>query len=1386
LNFTQTAAIDGSFTNLTDLTSEGDVSLNGSITTTGAQVYNGTATLVGNTTLAGDSLTLASGVEGANNSLVLNFTQTAAIDGSFTNLTDLTSEGDVSLNGSIATVGAQVYNGTATLLGNTSLAADALSLANGLEGGSQDLFLNVASTSALSGNVVNLANLESVGDVLIDGAISTSGDQEYKAAVGLAGETTLDAANLSFGGVVTGNKNDLTLNVSGPVSLVGGNVTGVANLTSTGGGVTSLSGTLATTGFQNFADDVQLAGNVTLSAGGYVTLGGSLDGAQMLTVTARSSAVTFAGAVGNTTPLGAISLTAASSVTALSTIEIDGTGFGTNGLRIGAGVNNVNMTQPGSVITNAAQAGILLAGGSTGSSLAGFSISGAAQAGVQATSGVYTGTTIGDTSVAGGLYGVFIQNAKSLTVGSNNTVSDAKYGLFTSGNLSDTVITGSTFGNGTIGALLSATTGASINGNNTFSGYSQSVYAAGVSTGTAIANNTIDGAGLSGDFGIYLAGAQGITIGGSQAGDGNRILAARTAIFAGGNLSESVIQGNAIEAAGAGGISYGITLSAASNLIIGGQTGTERNAITDASYGLSASGDLSGTEVRGNDFSNGTAGALLNSATNLAIEGNSTFTDYSLYGVYAAGNSANTAIQGVSISSGNVTTTYGLYLTGASGIEVGGASPSLGNQISNATYGIFAGGSMGDAVIRGNTLTTSSKGQSYGVYLTGAANLTVGGSAAGERNVVTGATYGMLATGVMTNSVVAGNEFANGSIGALLSQATLLTLNGDNQFIGYSGQGIYVFGTSTGTTITNNTIDGVGSTGDFGIYLSSATNLSIGGSGSEAGNRIVNATQGIFAAGSSSGTIIQGNTVTGANAGDYGLSLSKAQGLTVGGTAPGEGNVFENAYYGALASGTLTGTVISGNTFANGTAGILMISATGLALNDGNEFTGQPLYGIYASGSSVGTTIQNNTISNPAGQSEFGIYLTGVQGLTIGGSVAGQGNAISGASRALFAGGNLVGTSVKGNTFTGNGSTDYGVYLTKATSLAIGGTGVAEPNTFTGFTYGGFFGGDLSGTTISSNAFSVGAAGGLLVSATNLTLGGGNTFDNYTSQGLYVTGDNSGTTVRSNVIRGAGVTGSGIFLAGASNVTIGGSAFGQGNQILNTKTGITAAGASAGTVIVGNILRDGITGIALSSSSSLQILGNTMERNSTAGLTAAGNNAGVSIAGNQISANGNGMIITGSNLSITENDIYGNTFNGVMVVGASAIDNSILSNAIFLNGGAGILLSGGGNAGQIAPTVDSVSTSRITGTMTGADGEWYKIQIFKNAASIVTSASTVQGQVLVTEVEVEIVAGSATIDEAVAGVIVGDWITMTATKLTGPGGTPSNTSQFSTGVQVTS
>ena len=125
----------------TDLTSEGDVSL-GTITTLGNQVYNASANLAGDTTLEGSSLSVAN-VDGQTKNLVLNFAQTTSLDGSFANITDLTSEGDVSLNGTISTLGNQVYNASANLAGDTTLEGSSLSVAN-VDGQTKNLVLNFA------------------------------------------------------------------------------------------------------------------------------------------------------------------------------------------------------------------------------------------------------------------------------------------------------------------------------------------------------------------------------------------------------------------------------------------------------------------------------------------------------------------------------------------------------------------------------------------------------------------------------------------------------------------------------------------------------------------------------------------------------------------------------------------------------------------------------------------------------------------------------------------------------------------------------------------------------------------------------------------------------------------------------------------------------------------------------------------------------------------------------------------------------------------------------------------------------------------------------------------------------------------------------------------
>ena len=90
------------------------------------QPEQGNVTLTGDTMLKGTSGSFEKGLDGANKSLTLYYSNTTTIDGNsvFNNLNDLTSYGPVELGGTIQTAGNQSYLDTATLINTTEIQAD--------------------------------------------------------------------------------------------------------------------------------------------------------------------------------------------------------------------------------------------------------------------------------------------------------------------------------------------------------------------------------------------------------------------------------------------------------------------------------------------------------------------------------------------------------------------------------------------------------------------------------------------------------------------------------------------------------------------------------------------------------------------------------------------------------------------------------------------------------------------------------------------------------------------------------------------------------------------------------------------------------------------------------------------------------------------------------------------------------------------------------------------------------------------------------------------------------------------------------------------------------------------------------------------------------------
>ena len=366
----------------------------------------------------------------------------------------------------------------------------------------------------------------------------------------------------------------------------------------------------------------------------------------------------------------------------------------------------------------------------------------------------------------------------------------------------------------------------------------------------------------------------------------------------------------------------------------------------------------------------------------------------------------------------------GVLLNGVSGTVIAGAA--LPNLISgNGGNGIYVRGpSVTGTVVWGSLIGTDISGTAAlgndgdGIALENAVACTIGGTAGGQGNVISGnGGNGIHVYG----SMASGNALLGNTIGTN-AQGTAVLPN--------AGSGISIEGTTENLVqadlISGNAQDGVQITG-FG-----------------AGNRIF----GCMIGTDRTGEAALGNGLASQNNG-IGIFINGAEGNQVGGDVPGQGNLISgNAtagvyIFGRFASantvqGNLIGTNATGQRpiFQNGSTpsqqvGVLINDAPGLDSQDispgpGNTIGGSTanarnvisgnIVGIMISGAeSSGNVVAGNLIG-PSRQSggagagnTVGVYINGAPGNTIG---ALRGNTISGNSS--------VGVYILGNPSTGN------------------------------------------------------------------------------------------------------------------------------------------------------------------------------------------------------------------------------------------------------------------------------------------------------------------------------------------------------------------------------
>jgi len=832
------------------------------------------------------------------------------------------------------------------------------------------------------------------------------------------------------------------------------------------------------------------------------------------------------------------------------------------------------------------------------------------------------------------------------------------------------------------------------------------------------------------DSGIYLNGASNVTIIGNYLGT---------------DSSGSAASANAVN---------GIRIvSSANNNIIGGTTASQRNIISgnsadairiDASTGTLIQGNYIGFNSAGTStIGNGYAGISMVAASDnttiggTAVGAGNVISGNGHEGIFMLACS-NNIIQGNYIGinpAGNGTygnSHEGIYMYGSSFNTIGGTSAAARNIISgNMHQGMVMNAGSNNNTISGNYFSLNAEGNAKlnnnwsNIMIISSTGNTVGGTTAGERNVIAGSNYDGVEFSSASGNTVIGNYIGTNAAGTValgVGRIGIYAYGGSNNNIlggSASGMGNVVSGgnqegicvdASTGTRIQGNyigtTADGTAGLGNrfAGISIVNASNdTTIGGTAVGAGNVISgNGHQGIYISDSSS-NFIQANYV-GTNAtGDaaignsqHGIYLTGSSSNTIGGNSAAARNIISG----------------SGN--------------QGLKLLNGSN--NNSISGNFFSLNAAGTAKLNNNWSN--------IMIVSSTGNTVGGTTAGARNVIAGSNydgveledasnNSVI--GNYIGTNAAGTVALGVGR--IGIYLRGSNNNIIGGSTAGMGNVVSG--------GNQEGICLDASI------GNLI-------------------QGNYV-----GTTADGTA--GLGNRYAGISIVNASNnTTIGGTADGAGNVIAgNASQGISIQSSSVALIQAnyigvnrsGSIIGNGGAGIYFNIGAHSNVIGGT-----------------ITGAGNVIAYNGGRGVASLADMTIQGNQVLGNSIYGNTALGIDWGDDGVNLN----DAGDG---DTGANRFQNFPVITSATATAtaitIAGTFNSNLSRSYRLEFFANTGADGTGYGEGQRYLGFVSVTTD-VSGNATFNTTIsATVLKGEWISATATD-----NTTNDTSEFSQSMQV--
>ena len=659
--------------------------------------------------------------------------------------------------------------------------------------------------------------------------------------------------------------------------------------------------------------------------------------------------------------------------------------------------------------------------------------------------------------------------------------------------------------------------------------------------------------------------------------------------------------------------------------------------------------DPSGTIFQPNTL----AGIYLNDSMNNVLNDNLVSASVTSIFLYS---SSNNRIQGNKIGT-NISGTAGFQIYPGSGIRlynnslnniIGGANLGEGNLISSFGTGIEVSNHSDNSSIQGNYLGTDITGtqpiaNSMGIYIADSINTYIGGANLGEGN--------------------------------LISSSTGVAIN-----INFMAQNTHVYGNKIGTDLTGT----VSLSNYAGIWIFSDNNI-IGGTNLGEGNLISGNNQdgiGIY----SNHNLIQGNKVgtditgTSAISNYIGINIHFSQNNSITSNNLISGNTFCGIFGSDISQssiqGNKVGTDINGNTSLPNANGIFLSYSYqniigGLTNLERNIISGNTSAGITIMGSSTNTTVQGNFIgtnnsATGAVPNGFGVVIDNAQSNTVGGSVLGSKNIISGnfgdgiaiqnnASQNIVEGNN-IGTDISGtlalsNLYNGihfNGSSPQN---TIRNNLISGNkqTGVfIDSNSNNNQIFGNKIGTNLAGTASLQNQAGIG-----IVSSNNNQIGSSNPLESNLISGNLVHGiflkQSDYNAIEGNII-GTDISGvfaigngnTGVFVIGGNNNHIGGNTLTEGNLISgNGKSGIQLGFNSTFNQISENKIGTDING-------------NVSIFNKENGILINENSNQNNVSRNLISGNQQDGIFISTNAN---NNIVQKNLIGTNDVGASAVPN---------------------------------------------------------------------------------------------------------------------------------